>query len=150
MDGVGIGGINLICKKCENIINSGTKCFQCGHDNKVLEISDSATLDNTKQSKNKKIIINIVTIIWASLMFLIGLVLFFLSKSIARGMLPGMYVRAGFEYIIQNLIDEKAVIYQRWGIIISIISGFIIILNTYFVYKKIKESRKHETTNFKL
>ena len=40
----------MICRKCESRINSGAKCFQCGHDNNNINLTPS--LDNPA-NKNK-------------------------------------------------------------------------------------------------
>jgi len=39
----------MMCRKCESRINTGTKCYQCGHDN-----SKPLILNPAKSKKNKK------------------------------------------------------------------------------------------------
>ena len=130
----------MICKKCENLINSDTKCFQCGYDNKI---TDSATL-TTKQTKQKKIIVNIVLMAFVVLLLVIGLILVFSAESYAKSVAWKLASnqRLHFAYpkeIMYEIYTDKYIIeFTTLGIIFSLVAGIGIIFNSYFLYKQIK------------
>ena len=45
----------MTCYKCGNVINSGTKCFDCGNDNKNVEMPSQKFLDNPKHYRSVRL-----------------------------------------------------------------------------------------------
>ena len=96
--------------------------------------------------KNKRIIINIVLMIFLLLIFIVGLIFIFSASSNAKSIVIKMAPRIDFvgsrEIGLENLFYSYMFRYLIIGIFISLISGIGIIFNTYILYKKIKASKK--------
>ena len=63
----------MICKKCEQRINTGTKCFQCGYDSQKDELQVEQYDAAAVEAKKKEIFIKVgIGIGWAAVIAVLG------------------------------------------------------------------------------
>jgi hypothetical protein len=93
--------------------------------------------------KQKRLIINIVLMIFLLLIFIVGLIFVFSASSNAKSIVIKMAPRIDFfgsrEIGLENLFYSYMFRFLIIGIFIALISGIGIIFNTYILYKNLKK-----------